>query len=77
MRRIVPYIFDLKKIPRVTPDRVEADPSHNAEKIARDCDLRRADLLTPHHDSQFSAFSTEALAQLNWGAIAVVLPVLP
>ena len=26
-----------------------------------------------YHDSQFSAFSTEVLAQPNWGTIAVVL----
>ena len=33
--------------------------------------------LTLHHDSQFSAFSTEVLARPNWGTIAVVLLVLP
>ena len=29
--------------------------------------------LSLYHDSQFSAFSTEVLAQPNWGTIAVVL----
>jgi len=29
--------------------------------------------LSLYHDSQFSAFSTEALTQPNWGTIAVVL----
>ena len=29
--------------------------------------------LTLYHDSQFLAFSTEVLAQPNWGTIAVVL----
>ena len=46
---------------------MEADPSHNAEKIARDFkfSLRIADQLSPHHDSQISAFSTEVFAQIN------------
>ena len=41
------------------------------------CDRRTADRLSPHHDSQFSAFSTEVLIQLNQGTIAVALPLLP
>ena len=32
--------------------------------------------LSLYRDSQFSAFSTEVLAQPNWGTIAVVLLVL-
>ena len=41
------------------------------------CDLRTADRLTLHHDSQFSAFSTEVLIWINQDTIAVVLPLLP
>ena len=44
---------------------MKADPSHSAEKIARDFDLRIADQLSPHHDSQFSVFSTEVFARIN------------
>ena len=33
--------------------------------------------LSLYHDSQFSAFSTEVLIQMNQGTIAVVLPVPP
>ena len=35
---------------------------------------RTADQLSLHHDSQFSAFSTEALVRKNRDTIAVVLP---
>ena len=31
------------------------------------CDLRTADRLSPHHDSQFSAFSTEVLIRFRPG----------
>ena len=31
------------------------------------CNLRTADRLSPHHDSQFSAFSTEVLVWSNPG----------
>ena len=41
------------------------------------CNLRTADRLSPHHDSQFLAFSTEVLLRVNQGTIAVVLPLLP
>ena len=41
-------------------------PSYNTEKIAKDLVGRRvADQLSPHHDSQFSAFSTEVLDRTN------------
>ena len=47
-------------------DWVEASPSCNAEEIARDLVSRRiADQLSPHHDSQFSAFSIEVLDRAN------------
>ena len=38
---------------------------------------RTADQLSLHHDSQFSAFSTEVLVRQNRDTIAVVLPMLP
>ena len=38
---------------------------------------RTADRLSPHHDSQFSSFSTEVLIRKNRDTIAVVLPLLP
>ena len=41
------------------------------------CNLRRVDRLSPHHDSQFSAFSTKVLLWINQGTIVVVLPLLP
>ena len=37
------------------------DPSWNAEKPPTIWDLRTADRLSPHHDNQFSAFSTKVL----------------
>ena len=44
----------------------KASPSYNTEKIARDLVGRRiADQLSPHHDSQFSAFSIEVLDRTN------------
>ena len=54
MRRMVPYIFDLEKILRVT------------RRIAKDSNKSSSgDQLSPHHDSQFSAFSTEVFDQVN------------
>ena len=38
---------------------------------------RTAGRLSPYHDSQFSAFSTEVLIRVNQGTIVVVLPVPP
>ena len=38
---------------------------------------RVATSLSLHHDSQFSAFSTEVLVRKNRDTIVVVLPVLP
>ena len=56
MRRIMPCIFDLKKIPRVT------------WTIGKDSRSRQVvDQLLPHHDSQFSAFSTEVLVRFRPG----------
>ena len=37
------------------------------------CNPRTADSLSPYHDSQYSAFSTEALIRNNQGTTAVVL----
>ena len=51
---------------------------HYAEEILKDfITSRTADQLSLHHDSQFSAFSTEVLVRKNRDTIAVVLPVLP
>ena len=47
------------------------------KKFPMSCNLRTADRLSPHHDSQFLAFSTEVLLWINQGTIAVVLPLLP
>ena len=48
------------------------------EEIAKDfVTSRTVDQLSPHHDSQFLAFSTEVLVRMNQGTIAVVLPLLP
>ena len=51
---------------------------HYAGEILKDFVTSRiADQLSPYHDSQFSAFSTEVLVRKNRDTIAVVLPVLP
>ena len=49
------YIFDLKKILRVT----------RGESLRFPISRQVVDQLSPHHDSQFSAFSTEVLDQMN------------
>lgn len=38
---------------------------------------RVVDQLSPHHDSKFSAFSTEVLIRTSQDTITVVLPLLP
>ena len=51
---------------------------HYAGEILKDFGTARiADQLSPYHESQFSAFSTEVLIRKNRDTIAVVLPVLP
>ena len=53
------------------------DPSGNMEGIAKiPVSHRVVDQLSPHHDSQFSVFSTEVLIRTNQDTIAVVLPLL-
>ena len=53
-------------------------PSFNMDEIAKILMSRRVvDQLSPHHDSQFSAFSTEVLVRASRDTIAVVLPLLP
>ena len=53
-------------------------PSFNTEGIVKiPMSHRVVDQLSPHHDSQFSAFSTEVLIRTSHGTIAVVLPLLP
>ena len=53
-------------------------PSGNTEGIAKiSVSHRVVDQLSPHHDSQFSAFSTEVLIWINQDTIAVGLPLLP
>ena len=67
----------------LAPDQ-KTDPSHSAFIMAL-CGInlkdfttsRIADQLSLHHDSRFSAFSTEVLIRLNRDTIAVVLPTLP
>ena len=50
----------------------------NAEGIAKiPLSHRVVDQISPHHDSQFSAFSTKVLMWINRDTIAVVLPLLP
>ena len=49
-------------------NRIRIDSSHKAEKISKDLKpSRTADKLSPHHDSQFSAFSTEVLIRFRPG----------
>ena len=62
------YIYDMKKkVLRIIRKESRKIPiSH-----------RVVDQLSPHHDSQFSAFSTEVLIRMNQGTITVVLPVPP
>ena len=51
-----------------TPNRTKTDSSHKAEKISSDLKTSQiADQLSPHHDSQFSAFSTEVLIRFRPG----------
>ena len=44
---------------------MKAGPSHKAEKSQKILNLRIADQLSPHHDNQFSALSTEVLDRTN------------
>ena len=61
-----------------TPNWIKTGSSHKVEKISKDLKTSRtADQLSPHHDSQFSAFSTEVLVRENRDTIAVVLPMPP
>ena len=60
-----------------TPKSDKDDSSPEAEKILGIWDLSNNDHLSPYHDSQFSAFSTEVLVRKNRDTIAVVLPALP
>ena len=48
--------IDLKKILRIT----------RRESLKIPISRRVVDQLSPHHDSQFSALSTEVLDQMNW-----------
>ena len=49
------------------PDREVPILREMREKSPTICDLRTADRLSPHHDSQFSAFSTEVLIRFRPG----------
>ena len=55
------------------PNRKNRLFARSGKKLQRFGTSRTADQLTPHHDSQFSAFSTEVLIRNNQGTIAVVL----
>ena len=60
-----------------TPNRKNRLFARSGKKLQRFGTSRTADQLTPHHDSQFSAFFTEVLVRKNRDTIAVVLPLLP
>ena len=60
-----------------TPNRKNRFFARSGKNLQRFGTSQTADRLSPHHDSQFSAFSTEVLVRKNWDTIAVVLPVLP
>ena len=53
---MVRYIYDLKKILRITWK----------ESLKIPVSRQVVDQLSPHHDSEFSAFSIEVLDQMNW-----------
>ena len=65
---MVRYMYDLKK-------KVLRIIRRESRKIP--VSHRVVDQLSPHHDSPFSASSTEVLIRNNWDTIAAVLPVLP
>ena len=60
-----------------TPNRRSRFFVRSRKNLQRFGTSRTADQLSPHHDSQFSAFSTEVLVWKNRDTIAVVLPLLP
>ena len=60
-----------------TPNRGTRFFARSGKNLQRFGTSRTADRLSLHHDSQFSAFSTEVLVRKNRDAIAVVLPLLP
>ena len=60
-----------------TPNRKNQLFARSGKNLQRFGTSRTADRLSPHHDSQFSAFSTEVLVRKNRDTIAVVLPLLP
>ena len=60
-----------------TPNRRNRFFARSGKNLQRFGTSRRADRLSPHHDYQFSAFSTEVLLWINQGTIIVVLPLLP
>ena len=71
------YVCGYPNTVRVHSDQKDG-PSCNTEGIAKiPVSHRVVDQLSPHHDSQFLAFSTEVLIRMNQGTIAVVLPVPP
>ena len=60
-----------------TPNRKNRSIARSEKNLQRFGTSRTADQLSPHHDSQFSAFSTEVLVRKNRDTITVVLPLLP
>mgnify|MGYP006266249959 CR=1 FL=1 len=71
------YVRDCLNTVRYMGD-LKNGPSCNTEGIAKiPMSHRVVDQLSPHHDSQFSAFSTEVLIRINQDTIVVVLPLLP
>ena len=59
-----------------TPNRKNRFFARSGKNLQRFGISRTADRLSPHHDSQFLAFSTKVLVRKNRETIAVVLPVL-
>ena len=60
-----------------TPNRMNRFFARSGKNLERFGTSRTADRLSPHHDSQFSAFPTEVLVRNNRDTITVVLPMLP
>ena len=61
----------------ITPNRENRFFARSGKTLQRFGTSRIADRLSPHHDSQFSAFSIEVLVRKNRDTIAIVLPVPP
>ena len=73
-----PLVFGRPNLGRyVRLSQTRPTPHPKRKKSLRISNLSNNDQLSPHHDSQFLAFSTEVLVRKNQDTIAVVLPLLP